>query len=209
MKFSKSKLTLIVSVAAIIAVTTSVMVAFGSGEEPNIDNAALIREEKLNLDEILKKQSPDKYPNGLDSVGEVKIGPAIDIYDGTIVNIEERNKKINGLSDEKKKEYTKWIKKGESSAGIYRRKLQQILGDTPDNEKRITLSEVNNIISKNHEFEIQKAEIEKIHGTPDFFGGSGTFRKEYWLDDEGEELITVLDGTIFHQEGDGIKIIND
>lgn len=51
-------------------------------------------------------------------------------------------------------------------------------------------------------------EIEKIHGTPDFFGGSGISRKEYWLDDEGVEKITVLEGTIFHQEGDGIKIIN-
>jgi hypothetical protein len=204
MNFSK----IVSSVALIIALQTSV-IAFGSGEDPNIDNAALIREEKLQLDDTLKKQSPDKYPNGIDSVGKAKIGPSIDLYDGSIVNTEELNKKINSLSNDKKKEYTKWNKQGQTYTGMYKRKLQQILGETPDNEKRITLSEVNNIISTNHDFETQAAEIEKIHGTLDFIGGSGIIRKEYWLDDEGVEKITVLEGTIFHQKGDVMKILND
>lgn len=72
--------------------------------------------------------------------------------------------------------------------------------------RRITWDEVKEILAQKSDFKDQIAEIERIHGTPDFVGGSGVTRMEFWLDDDGKDRITVL-----LEQGDilrGTEIIN-
>ena len=97
----------------------------------------------------------------------------------------------NNLSKEKKQEFEKWKKKGESHVRIYLRKLQQIVGTLPADTKRINMSEVKQIVSSN-DFNEAVDKIQKTHGTPDYRGGSGVTVEGYWLDDSGDEKIIII-----------------
>lgn len=216
MKFVKS-LTLTVSVIVLFTVSTSVIVAFASESDENILNAnktaALIKEEKVQLEKLLKEEypkhgkvyvSPDEAPSD-----RLPSGLAINIEDGSIVNIADFQTKIDNLPAEKKDEYLKWQKKGESHIGLFKRKLQEIMGELPADATRISLPEVKTIVT-NHDFKEAITEIEKTHGVPDFVGGSGVTIKEYWLDDEGNSKIRVImeQGQIYFEEGNQVKLLN-
>ncbi|MGM0882861.1 MAG: hypothetical protein ACQEXQ_17725 [Bacillota bacterium] len=217
MKLVKSKLTLTVSVIVLFTVSTSVIVAFASESDENILNAnktaALIKEEKVQLEKLLKEEypkhgkvyiSPDEAPSE-----ELPSGLSINVQDGSIVDISDFKTKFDKLSNEKKDEYLEWQKKGESHIGIFKRKLQEIIGELPADAKRITLPEVKDIVS-NHDFKEAIAEIEKLHGVPDYIGGSGVTNKEYWLDNEGNSKIIVIveQGQIYFEEGNQGELLN-
>ncbi|MBW5448565.1 hypothetical protein GE107_21185 [Cohnella sp. CFH 77786] len=211
----KSKKTLVISIAAVVAaLTTSAIAAFGAGEDPAVVQAnethKFIQEEKRQLDETLKKQAPQKYPNGLETENNSSPAPeSMNIFDGTLENKDEMEKKINDLPEEKKKAYTRWSERGGIDFGYYKRKIQEIINGVPET-KRISLTEVKDIIANKKDFKDQIAELEKLHGTPDYIGGSGLSHIEYWLDEEGKDKVVVLENglIIYFDKSNKREILN-
>ncbi|GBF74905.1 hypothetical protein PA598K_03275 [Paenibacillus sp. 598K] len=114
-------------------------------------------------------------------------------------------KGVPGVSEDQRQEYSTWETKGKENIGVYERKLAEMNSGKLES-KRITWDEVMKILAQKREFKDQIAEIERIHGTPDFVGGSGVTRMEFWLDDDGKDRITVL-----LEQGDilrGTEVIN-
>lgn len=98
--------------------------------------------------------------------------------------------KISKLSAEKKAELYKLDEEGSKAVGSYIRKKYEIMDVLPEGSRRVTLDEVKDIVSK-YDYETALAEIYKIHGAEDYRGGSGLTRIEFWLDNEGTEMILI------------------
>jgi|GEM_PF-2094130 len=195
-QLSSANKSLFVSIAVVAAFAASAVVAFGKGEDPAITQAreteALIQEERAQLDELLRSQAPDKYPNGLAYEAEaIKGSEIVNIYDGTKLTVEEFEKIMNSLSEEQKEQYEQWTELGRQHIGYYKRQINEILTGTIE-KQRVTVKEAAALIEKTASFDDQLAGLQKLHGTPDFIGGSGITRHEYWLDDTGNDKIVVL-----------------
>ena len=83
--------------------------------------------------------------------------------------------------------------KGSITIGSFGRQEMIIRGEIASDTPRITYDEVINIIdaSEFKKYEDILRRINNIHGAPDYSGGSGTTRVEYWLDDKGNEKISM------------------
>ena len=68
-----------------------------------------------------------------------------------------------------------------------------VRGELTSDISRITYDEVINIIDSSEfkKYEDILRRIDNIHGAPDYSGGSGITRVEYWLDDKGNEKISM------------------
>jgi len=114
-------------------------------------------------------------------------------------------KEVPDISEAQKQEYSTWETKGEENIGVYERKLVEMKNGKLES-RRITWDEVKEVLAQKSDFKDQIAEMERIHGTPDFVGGSGVTRMEFWLDEDGKDTITVL-----LEQGDilrGTEVIN-
>jgi|GEM_PF-1336839 len=81
--------------------------------------------------------------------------------------------------------------------GYYKRDALIIIGELPNNQKRLSLAQAENLInSKNNSREII-ADFNKIAGAPDFEGGSGMTYTYYFLDDKHSEAVYVLGDSLF------------
>ncbi|MBR6274954.1 MAG: hypothetical protein IKR27_08130 [Lachnospiraceae bacterium] len=81
---------------------------------------------------------------------------------------------------------------GFQNAGHYYYKEKLLLGEIERLDKRITLSDARKIVADyTDEKDIINA-FKNLQPTPDFAGGSGISRYEYWLDDSGNEMIVVF-----------------
>ncbi|WP_127530258.1 hypothetical protein [Paenibacillus kobensis] len=98
MNISKSKLMVIVPIAAIIVAATSAYAAFGSNLDINVlsasKNAELIKEEKVQLDKLLKDEYP-KHGKTYSPSAEAKTGPTVDVTDGSFVDSDKTKKEID------------------------------------------------------------------------------------------------------------------
>lgn len=99
---------------------------------------------------------------------------------------------FDNLKPEQKEKIKRLMEKGNMYAGNYIREIKIIEGELSANQERVKLEQVKNSISKNKNFEAIIAELDAIHGSPDFAGGSGISRNEYWLDEAGTEKITIF-----------------
>ena len=83
--------------------------------------------------------------------------------------------------------------KSRKTIGSFPRQEMIVRGELPSDISRITYDEVINIIdlSEFKKYEDILRRIDNIHGAPDYSGGSGTTRVEYWLDDKGNEKISM------------------
>ena len=73
------------------------------------------------------------------------------------------------------------------------------------NTSRITSEEVVKMIENDMTYSEIENRLEELYNFPDFRGGSGIERFEYWIDDQGNERILLLhqSKSIFHIIDDG------
>ena len=83
--------------------------------------------------------------------------------------------------------------KSRKTIGSFPRQEMVVRGELASDAPRITYDEVINIIDSSEfkKYEDILRRINNIHGASDYSGGSGTTRVEYWLDDKGNEKISV------------------
>jgi len=82
-------------------------------------------------------------------------------------------------------------RKGQSAAGEYLRQEKILLGELPPDAPRITLDEAEDIISGGGTvYEIMER-FNSIHGYPDYLGGSGITRAEYWLGEDDSSMLLI------------------
>ena len=96
-----------------------------------------------------------------------------------------------GITDEQREEVQKmglWLE-----GILYKLKIAKHLGLEDDNFTRMTLQEAKQLVEENKEkgFEAIAAAFYKRQPYPDLQGGFNNFISEYWLDDEGTELIRI------------------
>lgn len=83
------------------------------------------------------------------------------------------------------------------SIGYYERAALTIIGDLPDNQKRLSLAEAEKLVdSKDNPRDIVDA-FNEIAGAPDFEGGSGITWAIYFLDEMKSEAIYVSGNMLF------------
>ena len=101
-------------------------------------------------------------------------------------------------------EIESWHKRGESIFGRYERKLKELNGQLPTRARRITEAEVRDIVTFLPMKGMDEAtsivaldyfvnQFNTIHGAPDFVGGSGIIRYEYWFDESGSARVVVFE----------------
>lgn len=105
---------------------------------------------------------------------------------------ESNNGFAPSLTPEQESALAELRKKGDSWVGEFTRQEKIILGELPANAKRMTFEQANDIIGNGKNLEDVINQFNDVHGCPDFVGGSGVTRMEYWLDDEGYEQILVF-----------------
>ena len=81
--------------------------------------------------------------------------------------------------------------RGESVVGEFKRQEMIIRGIIASDAPRITYNELTNIINTSSDYEEIFRKIEECQEYPDYIGGSGITRIEYWLDDKGNEKIRL------------------
>ncbi|CAH1197725.1 hypothetical protein PAECIP111893_00915 [Paenibacillus plantiphilus] len=196
--------------ACIVVLTLTVALAFGNGNIESIIGHGSIKQEESegnplsgNKDTL---QVDDERANEENLLIESLY--SLPLYSTNAsenlpktVGRKELLNKIEGLSKEKKEELLALEKKGQSHFGIFARRTAQIFGEIPENQERVKLSEVRDVIS-NNDFESSLRDIEKIHGAPDYVGGSGVTIVEFWLDDKGKERISAIieQGEIYYNQ---------
>ncbi len=119
---------------------------------------------------------------------------AVAVSEKTVADESEKeNEPEVSIPDDIKEEWEKLKLLGTQNAGHYVYKEKLLLGQIGKLEKRITVSNAKKIVSDNSGKESIMAAFNEFQPVPDFAGGSGISRYEYWLDDEGREMIVVYD----------------
>lgn len=81
--------------------------------------------------------------------------------------------------------------KGQRMVGEYLRQEKILLGELAPDAPRITLDEAEAIISGGGTvYEIMER-FDSIHGYPDYIGGSGITRAEYWLGEDDSSMLLM------------------
>ena len=84
------------------------------------------------------------------------------------------------------------VREGDRMIGEYKRRLAQLRGELAADAPRITLAEVMEMVSSGMDFRAVKDRLQELYPYPDYVGGSGVTRIEYWLDDSGTDYIDLI-----------------
>lgn len=196
---TKIKSRLLIFILVLITISSTSIIALASNKNAN----------KIKKDKTTEKEMKDEKIM-VTSFNGNKIETKIMSKDEWEKEAEIYDEKVSKLPKEKKTELDNWKKKGEERAGSYTRKIQEILGTLPEGSRRITLSEIETLISK-YDYDTVVDEMYKIHSIPDFTGGSGITRIMFWLDDEGTEMICIIPHTkqiVYSGNVNQAKILN-
>lgn len=92
--------------------------------------------------------------------------------------------------------------KGELMFGSYERKIAELSGDISSDAKRINLEDVQAWIDDGMNYTEIENKLSEIQPYPDFIGGSGVTKIEYWLDETGNDKILLIreQGDIIHKQ---------
>lgn len=99
---------------------------------------------------------------------------------------------VSQPTDEKQELLDKLTEKENILFGEFKRERAVISGEFDPNTARLTLDEVNQIINNAGSFDEMYTEFIASQKYPDFIGGSGVTKVEYWLDDNGSEKIRLI-----------------
>lgn len=102
---------------------------------------------------------------------------------------------------------------GELMFGSYERKIAELNGDISLNAERINLEDVQSWIDNGMNYNEIENKLSEIQPYPDFIGGSGITKIEYWLDETGNNKILLIceQGDVIHKQvsSDGSKNVYD
>ena len=124
------------------------------------------------------------------------ISSSEDVYTGTQttepVQTTTTTTVISQPTNEKQELLDKLTEKENILFGEFRRERAVISGEYDPETPRLTLDEVNEIINNTDTFDEMYKKFASLQKYPDFIGGSGVTKVEYWLDDKGSEKIRFI-----------------
>lgn len=98
----------------------------------------------------------------------------------------------DALSEEQAKALAELAEKEHGAFGEFERARASILNKIPEDSSRMTLEEAKEFVNSSDSFKEIYDKLSASQPYPDFIGGSGVTKIEYWFDDKGEEKILLI-----------------
>lgn len=98
----------------------------------------------------------------------------------------------DALSEEQAKALAELAEKEHGSFGEFERARASILNKIPEDASRMTLEEAKEFVNSSDSFKEIYDKLSASQPYPDFIGGSGVTKVEYWFDDKGKEKILLI-----------------
>lgn len=96
------------------------------------------------------------------------------------------------LSEEQAKALAELAEKEHGVFGEFERARASILNKIPKDASRMTLEEAKELVNSSDSFQEIYDKLSASQPYPDFIGGSGVTKVEYWFDDKGKEKILLI-----------------
>ena len=98
----------------------------------------------------------------------------------------------DALSEEQAKALAELAEKEHGVCGEFERARASILNKIPEDASRMTLEEAKEFVNSSDSFKEIYDKLSASQPYPDFIGGSGVTKVEYWFDDKGKEKILLI-----------------
>ena len=98
----------------------------------------------------------------------------------------------DALSEEQAKALAELAEKEHGAFGEFERERASILNKIPEDASRMTLEEAKEFVNSSDSFKEIYDKLSASQPYPDFIGGSGVTKVEYWFDDNGKEKILLI-----------------
>ena len=98
----------------------------------------------------------------------------------------------DALSEEQAKALAELAEKEHGVFGEFERARASILNKIPEDASRMTLEEAKEFVNSSDSFKEIYDKLSASQPYPDFIGGSGVTKIEYWFDDKGKEKILLI-----------------
>lgn len=98
----------------------------------------------------------------------------------------------DALSEEQVKALAELAEKEHGAFGEFERARASILNKIPEDASRMTLEEAKEFVNSSDSFKEIYDKLSASQPYPDFIGGSGVTKVEYWFDDKGKEKILLI-----------------
>lgn len=98
----------------------------------------------------------------------------------------------DALSEEQAKALAELAEKEHGAFGEFKRARASILNKIPEDASRMTLEEAKEFVNSSDSFKEIYDKLSASQPYPDFIGGSGVTKVEYWFDDKGKEKILLI-----------------
>ena len=98
----------------------------------------------------------------------------------------------DALSEEQAKALAELAEKDHGVFGEFERSRASILNKIPEDASRMTLEEAKEFVNSSDSFKEIYDKLSASQPYPDFIGGSGVTKVEYWFDDKGKEKILLI-----------------
>lgn len=98
----------------------------------------------------------------------------------------------DALSEEQAKVLAELAEKEHGAFGEFERERASILNKIPEDASRMTLEEAKEFVNSSNSFKEIYDKLSASQPYPDFIGGSGVTKVEYWFDDKGKEKILLI-----------------
>lgn len=98
----------------------------------------------------------------------------------------------DALSEKQAKALAELAEKEHGAFGEFERARASILNKIPEDASRMTLEEAKEFVNSSDSFKEIYDKLSASQPYPDFIGGSGVTKVEYWFDDKGKEKILLI-----------------
>ena len=98
----------------------------------------------------------------------------------------------DALSEEQAKALAELAEKEHGVFGEFERARASILNKIPEDASRMTLEEAKEFVNSSDSFKEIYDKLSASQPYPDFIGGSGVTKVEYWFDDKGKDKIFLI-----------------
>ncbi len=143
----------------------------------------------------------DEYGNYIDEEGNIT--PATtSVSTQTETTMTTTTVTSDALSEEQEKALAELAEKEHGVFGEFERARASILNKIPEDASRMTLAEAKELVNSSDSFKKIYDKLSASQPYPDFIGGSGVTKIEYWLDETGNDKILLIreQGDIIHKQ---------
>ena len=143
----------------------------------------------------------DEYGNYIDEEGNIT--PATtSVSTQTETTMTTTTVTSDALSEEQEKALAELAEKEHGVFGEFERAWASILNKIPEDASRMTLAEAKELVNSSDSFKKIYDKLSASQPYPDFIGGSGVTKIEYWLDETGNDKILLIreQGDIIHKQ---------